>query len=484
MTFSAPAFSESCDFLPPAPQPEWTFESPTIKGYYVGVGLAESAGDGADAQIEKAKQSALNDLASGIQILLKSSLRVDTREQRSADSAITDQDVRRITETIVDTSLKGVEVDQVWLDRKRCVVWVRVKVTQTSVKAMQRREYETARLAKLDALYDTARDKSASAEQRSNALTLAYGLLDEIDFSLLKGQSRAYYQRLLDSLAGSVKQSVGYQQQADQLRQDAERLLLEATKTGNRDKQKQLRVAAIQKLREIIANNPIGEREGFFAAEAAAFKIAELEKARNNSCEAQLQYEIVRDRSLSAELVGKAGELLKSVECTSANRVDRSWRRAFDGVRTGFACASDIQGKISAWDRPCENIESFLKSNGALSGADSGMGSAEVVKLAYQLDKSETTVVEKLKTRGRVLIFVATGKLKNRTNKENPSGADSQFSGKIYSYLLNNGKLEFRDTYTGTGGWNPISGEMALEVLGLNVAKRWKSQYLKHIQND
>jgi len=61
-------------------------------------------------------------------------------------------------------------------------------------------------------------------------------------------------------------------------------------------------------------------------------------------------------------------------------------------------------------------------------------------------------------------------------------GEDHQFSGKVYSYLLENGKLEFRDKYSGTGGWNPVSEEMAMEVLGLNAARRWKSQYLKHIK--
>ena len=63
-------------------------------------------------------------------------------------------------------------------------------------------------------------------------------------------------------------------------------------------------------------------------------------------------------------------------------------------------------------------------------------------------------------------------------------GDDHQFSGRIYSYVLHDGELEFKDKYTGTGGWNPVSEEMAVEVLGLNVAKRWKKKYLQHIRNN
>jgi hypothetical protein len=103
--------------------------------------------------------------------------------------------------------------------------------------------------------------------------------------------------------------------------------------------------------------------------------------------------------------------------------------------------------------------------------------------MAYKLDKN-SSAANSLKDKGRVVVFVAKGKIKNRDNPKNPMGQDHQFTGKVYSYLLENGKLEFRDKYTGTGGWNPVSEEMAMEVVGLNAAKRWKSQYLKHIKNN
>lgn len=478
-------YSQSCDFLPPAIQPEWTYESPGIKGYYVGVGLAESNGQGADEQIELAKQSALNDLASGIKISVRNSLTVGIRQKKLGDETITEQDVQQITETLIDTSLQDVQVDSTWLDRKRCIVWIRVKVARKIIEAMQHKELQAALLDRLDSHYEEARNKKASPEERDAALKQAYVLLDEIDFEAFKGkQSKRYYKRLLDNLASRVSKDVSYEQKAESLRKEAESLLLKSASTGDSDEKRKLRANAIGKLREIIATSPIGERQGTSAGEAAAFKIAEIEKFRNNPCEAQLQYEIVRDRSTSDEWVGRASSMLKTVRCTRKNRTTRAWRKDFDGIRTSLICAYDISGDVSEWDKPCENTGSFLQSYGALSGPGTGMKAKEIVKAAYQLDKNNSALEKMLGNKGRVLIFVAKGKIKHRNNPKNPTGKDHQFTGKVYSYLLNSGKVEFKDKYTGTGGWNPVSSEMAMEVLGLNVAKRWKSQYLKHIKNN
>ena len=487
----ANVYSESCDFLPPAMQPEWTFDSPAIEGYYVGVGLAESEDVSANEQIELARQSALGDLANSISVSVRSSLSVDVKQSSSffgGDDV--DKNVRQLTETIAETSLKDVEVDSTWLDRKRCIVWVRVKVSRAIVDEMERREINTARLNKLDLHYDQAKNKQFGVEERDAALKQAYVLLDEIDFSILQGQSRRYYQRMLDSLKTRLSKKVDAKQEtekkreeAEKLREEAEGLLLKASSTSDADQRKKFRVEAIVKLKAIVAANPIGEREKVTAGEAALFKIAEIEKARNNACEAQLQYEIVRDRSKSEEWVNKSTQMLDTVKCTRKNRKTRAWRKAFDGVQTSFLCATDLQGEVDDWDKPCENIASYLQSYGALSAADISMDTREMVKLTYQLDNNASVAKEELSNKGRVLIFVAKGKMKHRKNSKNPMGEDHQFTGKVYSYLLDNGNVEFRDKYTGTGGWNPVSEEMAMEVMGLHAAKRWKSKYLNHIKN-
>lgn len=475
-------YSASCDFLPPAIQPDWTFESAAIEGYYVGVGVSEADDLGADEQIERARLSALNDLSSNIEVRVKSTLSAGIQEEKLGDSTVTKKDFRQLTEAITSNVVKEVEVDSTWLDRKQCIVWMRVKVKRKIIDDAQAREFMIALIEQLDAHFEHANNREATIDEREMALKRAYVLLDEIDFSKTRGKkSKKYYQRLLDSLAVRVSKFVGQKEEAKVLRRDAENLLLKANSSTDADNRKELRVEAIGKLKNVIAINPIGENKRGTEGESAAFKIAEIEKSRNNACEAQLQYEIVRDRSKSKEWVAKASQMMETVKCNRKNKKTRSWRKEFDGVRTSFICAYDLKGDVDEWDKPCENVASFVQSKGALSGVDTGMASSDIVKLAYQLDKN-SAAAKKLKDKGRVVLFVAKGKIKNRSNPKNPMGEDHQFTGKVYSYLLDNGKLEFRDKYTGTGGWNPVSEEMAMEVLGLNVAKRWKSKYLKHIQ--
>jgi hypothetical protein len=487
LTFSlmSGAHAESCDFLPIAMQPEWTFEAPAIEGFYVGVGLAEAEDLSANEQIERAKQSALSDLSSSIRVSVRSSLSLDIKQSTASGDEEVEKNVHQLTETITKTSLQDVEVDSTWLDRKRCIVWVRVKVSRDIVDEMGRREVNTAKLNQLELHYEQAKNKKSGAEERDVALKQAYVLLDEIDFKVLKdSQSKRYYQRLLDSLASSLSKKVGAIQEAEKLREQAESLLLKASSSSDADQRKKLTVEAIAKLKEIVATNPIGEREAVTAGEAALFKIAEVEKARNNACEAQLQYEIVRDRSKSEDWINKSTQMLDTVKCTRQDHKTRAWRKAFDGIQTSFLCVNELQDEVDDWDKPCENVASFLQSYGALSATDINMDAREVVKLAYQLDNNTSAAKEKLGNKGRVLIFVAKGNVKHRDNPKNPMGVDHQFTGKVYSYLLDNGTVEFRDTYTGTGGWNPVSEEMTMEVMGLNVAKRWKSKYFEHIKDN
>ena len=472
--------ADGCDFMPGSSQPTWTFDSPAIEGYYVGVGLAEEDDDGPDAQIEKSRQSALADLASSIQVSVRSSLRI---EIQSEDGDV-ESDIEQITETITDTSLQDVIVDDTWLDRRRCIVWTRVKIPVAAIEAKRNRELQNRKLTLLDSFYDKAQDKTATTSARNAALDQAYILFEEIDFSALAGiTSKAYYTKLLENLASTVRRSASAKREADALREQAEKLLLQANNASDASTRSSKTAEAVRLLKSIIAANPVGGSDDRFDGESAAFRIAEVEKMRNNLCEAKFRYEIVRDRSLSADWKTRATQLAEGLRCSGKQRKDMAWRRSFDGVATTYMCASDIAGVTDDWSKPCENMQGFLAGFGAVEAAYPDLNTDQLVQLAYRLDKDRSAAAS-LRGNGRVMIFVAKGKVKQRKNQKNPSGADHQFSGRIYSFVVNDGALDFKDKYSGTGGWNPISEEMAVEVLGLNAAKRFRKQYLQHIRNN
>ena len=264
------------------------------------------------------------------------------------------------------------------------------------------------------------------------------------------------------------------------MRKDAEKLFLEAERAKSANLKKQKVIAAIAKLKSIIADYPFG-RGTSFAAESAAFKVAEVERARNNGCAALLQYQIVRDRSDSDEWIQKANDWLGQLECNDKNKENFVWRGAMEGKRISLLCAYAVNGEYEVWDKVCDTLGDFLKSHGALSAKKSTKSNSanEIVKSALDADDVKSLANDS----EYLLVFVAKGKIKSRDNKKNPMGQDYQFSGKIYSYLVNRGQIEFQDKYKGVGGWNPMSDSMAMEVLGLNVAKRWKARYKKSITN-
>ena len=48
------------------------------------------------------------------------------------------------------------------------------------------------------------------------------------------------------------------------------------------------------------------------------------------------------------------------------------------------------------------------------------------------------------------------------------------------TYVLNGAKAEFADNYTGIGGWNPISSEMAMDVIGIQAGRRFRERASAH----
>ena len=59
-------------------------------------------------------------------------------------------------------------------------------------------------------------------------------------------------------------------------------------------------------------------------------------------------------------------------------------------------------------------------------------------------------------------------------------GRDYQFKGQLTSYVLNGGAAEFNDQYSGIGGWNPVSSEMAMDVLAIQAGRRFREKATAH----
>lgn len=74
-----------------------------------------------------------------------------------------------------------------------------------------------------------------------------------------------------------------------------------------------------------------------------------------------------------------------------------------------------------------------------------------------------------------VIVVLANGEMRTRLNDENSiDGRDDQFSGATYCGVFMQGHEPCDFRLKGVTGWNPISEEMCMDVLALNVFDAWK----------
>jgi hypothetical protein len=77
-----------------------------------------------------------------------------------------------------------------------------------------------------------------------------------------------------------------------------------------------------------------------------------------------------------------------------------------------------------------------------------------------------------------VLGVIALGEMKTREH-------EYQFEGAMTTFLFNNNsEAVFKDRFQGMTGWNPMSPQMVMDVLGINVVKRWRDKFSKFLRHD
>jgi len=133
-----------CDFLPERPAPAWISTGWKKSGYYVGVGMAERRAT-AEEQIEASRQKALNDISGKISVSVTSTLKDKMVATARGGIQRLEQTIEMETQTSVKQTLRDVEYEDTWLDRKNCALWTLATVSKESVMAVQREIEEKIR---------------------------------------------------------------------------------------------------------------------------------------------------------------------------------------------------------------------------------------------------------------------------------------------------------------------------------------------------
>ncbi len=474
-----PAAAVDCDFLPKAAAPAWVSGNPGQPGYYTGVGQAPADNSSAPQGMERAKQAALRDLAGNIEVFVRNELRVQETAAGTPGELQSRIEVESSTETASSALLGDVQVDGSWLDRKSCVVWTRVKIKEPVVKALQRKQTELTKLKLLKSLVQTAEDAGAAIESREKSLEQAAVLFPRVDYSYATdGSSEDYFRRIIAKLREVLAKARGRFEINAKDFAEAEGQLQRARREDGIAAQAQLATRAKSLLTRVAASAPYNTAPDFWP-EKATLALAEFGRDTGNPCEAKYLLRELERRSNESDWQERAVQLQDGLSCRTEERQIQSLRRLVYGREVTLLCAYKLGAKPQSWDRVCADMQALLTSHGALRANVPDAGPAQK---AQWVEQCRNGCKEPALAQDLAIVMYAQGSMATRDNRENPMGRDHQFKGQVTSYVLNGGKAEFNDQYNGIGGWNPVSAEMAMDVLAIQAGKRFREKASAHYQ--
>jgi hypothetical protein len=431
--------------LPAAPQPDWINGTRTVAGYFVGVGVASKSAKGSDFQIEKSQQDAIRDLSENIEVTIKSQLTI--RQSSDDSTSFSSEEAESLIVTSSNASLKNVLTDKVWLDRNSCLVWTRVKISKAIVEAESNRQQQLARVARLQALIDAADSSTTDTDAALEKLERASVLLAYIDFSVIdadgqKAELTLRINQVTENLETRSETSASAQSLFLAAR---EHLQLARTDSANK---KQHENDALNSYRRIVTDFPFGSDASRWS-EKASFEIATIELQHNNPCAAQVQLNKIKDFSSDSQWVLKSRKLLRKARCSEQDRIAYNFRNMFDAKQVNVECYYDLNNPV-AWENVCDKIVSHFNSNGAIA----------TLHNAGSNDTPSTFQIQ----------VTSSGNLNTR---DSSGKTEYQFQGDIGTRMTSGSQLVLEDNYSGIGGWNPVSEQMAMDVLGIHVFKRF-----------
>ncbi len=459
------AHAAKCPEFSGGPQPEWVTRNVAPEGYYTGVGQAQKSLLALNDQMALAKQAALRDLAGGIRVSVRSELNLRESAQNTDGKTQSRAEVDSQTQTRIDAELAGVEADETWMDAKACVIWVRVKISAAAVQ-----------LQKLRELFRAAEDPALAVADRERALEQGRALLPKVDFSVARdGATREYFDTLAKRLTLVLANARGRFEMNEKDFRQAQELLQQARLTRDIAGQARLALPARELLTKVSSSVPFGKAPDYWP-EQALWELGDFETQAGNPCEARRLMQDLQRRA-SGEWQAKAGTRLTELSCSPAQQQLSALRRLAYGRDVALLCIYQTGAKAEHWNRACADMTSLLSESGAakVSANELAPGAAAAIAESCARGCARAPGGE-----GLTLVFFAKGALASRKNPENPMGKDWQFKGDVKTYVLNGATPEFADAYIGIGGWNPISGEMAMDVIGIQAGRRFRERASAH----
>ena len=458
-----------CNFLPAKPKPSWVDKDPIKSDEYLyAVGVVGARKGEADDLLKQAKQNGLTELAEGIQVHIKSHVtQVSSRTEKGGKRS-TAVDFQALAETSAGITLRSVETDDQWLDRSSCLLWVRVRVKKSLAEQAAAEAYYQAILQQVDSLIARASDAKLDASARSSVAEEARILIDQIDFTAVSKATpkQLYIARLDNALSAARKDTLS--------KGDVERALRSAAEHADRAKnaaepfdRAQAYGEAVRTLRSILISLPDGV-PGTISREDLLSRVADAEQARGNSCEARAMLSAIPTQSLTDQTIvrEKIERRLKEATCTQDDVKRWRWASVFGGKRAALICFHHVAKAdlTSEWRKACDAVNGAIVRAGGKAATWSAFDKASLATIEKSLPKANPQP-------DYVVVLGAEGAM-NERSATNASGKEYQYAGKLGAMIIKEGSAILSDVFDGITGWNPISAQMTMDVLALNLVKR------------
>ncbi len=480
LLFSSASFAVQCSGG--GAKPDWVEipESVTDE-YFFAAGVSDDPRASLAERIATAKQNALKSLSEVIEVSVKNSLVLEQSSRNVAGKELTDSTLLSITKTSTNASLRNVEAVATWEDPKTCAIWLRARVSKQHVEQGKREGLAKTLFGVLNEHLAVVQNESAPLNSRLSAVDAALEVLPRIALEFVPEASSAdHYSQILNRFKKELQQARDDLDQAKASLSAADLLVNKASgQTSEIEKSKSLGAAAIA-YKTLLAKHSNGLPPVFESGDIL-FKLGEVEELRGSSCGAKSYFQQAADSRLINDRREIARKKSDALGCSAEDMEKTVWRQYFEGRATTLVCYFNAGADKGAWNKACDGLNNIVRP----LGADVVVRMQPLTPAQLQaLQKGQ--IPESLGESGKLVLgVVALGKMKSRVDRD-PSGRghEYQFEGGMTTFLLENGSTVFADRFQGTTGWNPISREMVMDVLGINVVKRWRDKFSKFLRHE
>lgn len=422
-------------------QPAWVTQVLPDEGTHLHAsGVADwPRGTALETVRDAARSRALTELGQQIQVDVRSRLTETLEKVTTEGRARTSESMVSVSDIQSRLSLRNAQLVDQWVDAPGCRLWVRVRVSKADAERARAAATSDSAVGNLRTRLAWAADAQRTTAERLAALAEARELARLADPLLTPGFSRDAFAfqeaELVGTLAalrdrdGQVREAVLRHVQA--MSQAQASAAGPARRAGlNRA------LSALESALTLAPGGITGMSLPFVPEERLATLYADL----GAPCMGRQWFER-RSRPVPPALQAARPSGCDGTQLAKERRV-----RYLDGKTVALDCSMQLAGTRMPWPKACSALQTALVADGAILAAS---GASADLRIEVR----------------------AEGVVQERKDSED-SRAGWRFQGRLRSSARGPAGLDLSDDYEGLTGWNPVSAQMATDLLALNALKR------------